>query len=567
MLTALTNDEMKCVADLQDKAKELINPEADLVRGVWKDAREGELVRRGVSRTDAKKAAELALSEDAAVLPFEWTLYLNDGTDITVAEMCHKGAEFDGKSLRDPIEPVYGTSKAKFYWNNGSPTIHSLAHGVSKTYRLQTECDFDVVKYSDDASLELEVRKLARLPELDYSRVRKGKAKSFGVLVSALDAAVRGERDSLQEKDDYFPAVDPWPEEVDGDGLLADIERIIKRYVVMEEPEVTAIALWILNTYVHDANFHSPMLLISSPEKRCGKSTLLSLIQGLAKNSMLAANISLAAVYRAIAKWSPTLLIDEADTFLKRNDDMAGVINSGHTKTTAKVIRCDGDDNDVKEFSTWCPKVIAGIGSQRDTLEDRSIIISLRRKMPDDRVDRLRMDRLDFEDVKRRCVRWAEDNYQLVYESDHESPGSLHDRAADNWIPLLAIAALCGWDGKAVEAALSLDSTNHTDSIDTLLLQDIRDIFHKIPEDRIGSHELCEHLSSLEDRPWGEWSKGRAINPNRLAGRLKKFGIHSGNIRLKTGKTPKGYKQDSFDDAFQRYLTDSERHNATGLAG
>lgn len=45
-------------------------------------------------------------------------------------------------------------------------------------------------------------------------------------------------------------------------------------------------------------------------------------------------------LFRSLEKWSPTFVIDEADTVLKNNDDLREVINSGWTVGT-RVLRCD----------------------------------------------------------------------------------------------------------------------------------------------------------------------------------------------------------------------------------
>jgi len=69
-------------------------------------------------------------------------------------------------------------------------------------------------------------------------------------------------------------------------------------------------------------------------------------------------------------------------------------------------------------------------------------------------------------------------------------------------------------------------------------------------------------LAAIDDRPWSEWSKGRSITTNRLAGRLKSFGIHSKTMRLPNGERLKGYELSSFSDAFTRYC-DSKRDIVT----
>jgi len=86
----------------------------------------------------------------------------------------------------------------------------------------------------------------------------------------------------------------------------------------------------------------------------------------------------------------PTLLIDEADSFLKDNEELRGAINSDHTRQSAYVIRCVGDDHEPCQFSTWGAKAISGIGQLADTLMDRSVVLTLRRKLPTESVQRLR---------------------------------------------------------------------------------------------------------------------------------------------------------------------------------
>jgi putative DNA primase/helicase len=297
---------------------------------------------------------------------------------------------------------------------------------------------------------------LAGLSTLEYDQVRTSEAESLGVRAATLDAEVKAARKAASSESNIFPEIEPWGEIVDGEQLLNDMVSIFKRYAILPDHAPEVAALWIVNTYVHDAGYNSPMIMITSPEKRCGKTTTLNLLQALVNKPLPAGNISPAAIYRAIEKWQPALLIDEADTFLKNNEEVAGVINSGHTKPSAFVIRCDGENNEPKQFSTWCPKVIAGIGSQRDTLEDRSIIFPLRRKLPHEQVERLRLDREGFDDLKRKCARWAIDNFTKCKNSDPLPIQELEDRANDNWLPLLAIADLCNWSGGHVPNSLNI---------------------------------------------------------------------------------------------------------------
>lgn len=84
-------------------------------------------------------------------------------------------------------------------------------------------------------------------------------------------------------------------------------------------------------------------------------------------------------------------MLDECDTFLaqSRNKDIVGIINSGHTRTNAYVVRCNKDGQAVK-YNTFGAKALCGIGKYgSDTIRDRSIIIELRRKMINETVEKL----------------------------------------------------------------------------------------------------------------------------------------------------------------------------------
>ena len=66
---------------------------------------------------------------------------------------------------------------------------------------------------------------------------------------------------------------------------------------------------------------------------------MLIILLYLTPRSELASNISPSALFRYVEEIRPTLLIDEADSFVKDNEEMRGILNSGHTKAAAHVIR------------------------------------------------------------------------------------------------------------------------------------------------------------------------------------------------------------------------------------
>ncbi len=194
-----------------------------------------------------------------------------------------------------------------------------------------------------------------------------------------------------------FEKPEPWPDAVDGAVLLDAIAATFLKYLALPEHASTALALWVLHAYTIEASFTSPILALTSPVKRCGKTFALILLAALVPRRLSTANVTPAVLFRTIEKYAPTLLIDEADTFIRDNDELRGVLNSGHTRTTATVIRAVGDDHDPRAFSTWCPKAIALIWKLPDTLGDRAIEVPMRRRTASEHVQRLRQDRIEAE--------------------------------------------------------------------------------------------------------------------------------------------------------------------------
>ena len=148
-----------------------------------------------------------------------------------------------------------------------------------------------------------------------------------------------------------------------------------------------ATAVWIVHTHAIDAFPISPRLGVTSAVMRCGKTTLLDVLSGLVRRPMATVNTTAAGVYRLVDMMAPTLLIDEADTFLNKNVALRGILNSGHRRNSAHVFRAG------RLYSTWAPAAIAMIGRLPGTLDDRSIPIRLQRRRKDEVIATFRLDR------------------------------------------------------------------------------------------------------------------------------------------------------------------------------
>jgi hypothetical protein len=278
------------------------------------------------------------------------------------------------------------------------------------------------MRFDDGGTISAAVERLAALSALEYENVRGEEAKALNMRVSVLDKVVEKQKNILKPEEEHqssiFPKVEPWADVVDGAGLLEEIYATIGRFIVCDEEIKVAVTLWIVFTWVIDHVQVAPLAVITAPEKRCGKSQLLSLIGMLVRRPMISSNISSSAVYRVVESHKPTLMIDEAGTFInKDNDEIRGIINSGHTRQTAYVIRniVVGDNHEAVQFSTWGAKALAGIGTLPETIMDRAINLKLRRKLDQESAEKLRhADPEQFRILTQKLARFAADNGAAV---------------------------------------------------------------------------------------------------------------------------------------------------------
>ena len=398
---------------------------------------------------------------------------------------------------------------------------------------------------------------LTEMDPIDRELERHSISKKFNIRLSFIDKWISDREKEEQEagKKDIVDEVKPLERSVDGAELLSSIKKELLKYVILPAGVAEPIATWVVLTYCYNAFRILPLLSIVSPVKRCGKTTLLEILQSLVNKGLTASNISPAAVFRTIEKCSPTLLVDEADTFLKDNDELRGVLNSGHTRSAAFVVRVEGENHEPVKFSTWGPKAIAMIGNLPDTLQDRSVIVSLRRKAPGETVSRIGV---DFEkeciELRRGCRRWGDDNFDRLATIKLNIPATNNDRMADNWMPLFAIAEVVGGDWPELMRKSMfglLDGAD--DSIGPKLLKDIQDILGSHPGERMFSDDLVEALTDKKESPWCDWGRGKGLSQNGLARLLKPFGVYSKTLRINTDRR-KGYELNSFKDAFKRYI-------------
>lgn len=346
---------------------------------------------------------------------------------------------------------------------------------------------------------------------------------------------------------------------VDGAALLDDLRAALSKYVVFPTSEAAdAVTLWIAATHAQPAWEHAPRLAVISPEKRCGKSRLLDVVEATSREALMTVNISPAALVRSITNDPPTLALDEADTVFgpkakDNHEDLRGILNAGHQRGRP-YIRWDATARAPENCPTFAMAVLAGIGDLPDTIMDRSVIVRMRRRAPRETVApyRTRRDAPQLHVLRDRVTEWMRDHLDDLTDAEPDMP--VDDRAADTWEPLIAVADLAGghWPVTAREACKSLTGqaqVNDT-TLGERLLADLRTIFGQA--DALHSETVLDALHKVEEAPWADWY-GKPLGPRDLAKLLKPYGVTSTKVKI-SGKSLQGYRRADLHDPWTRYL-------------
>jgi hypothetical protein len=428
------------------------------------------------------------------------------------------------------------------------------------------------------------LRNLAGLSVFEYEKVRADQASELGVRASVLDRLVKLKQQEVageEDQNELVNSIEPWDCHIDGAQLADEVQELFKRYVIADSEYHLAMTLWVIASYVFDAFRIFPKLCLFSPEKRCGKTTALSIVGALCHRTLMSSNISAAVIFRAVQAWKPTLVIDEGDTFLHGDSELRGIINCGHTKNAAFVWRIEEKSGQYApvRFSVWSPMAIAMIKSPPETIRDRSVLISLRRKLPQEQTQKFPYDfESDCFDLRRKLKRWSIDHVDMLKLAETSVPSFGSDRAQDNWLPLIAVSNLLGvnWTENTVESMRKIETQNSDNDdagIAVMLLSDIQKILsdrRTIPCNEnaaFHSSSLVAKLIKLEGRPWGEWRHGRPLTTNSLCRMLRPFGIRSDQVFIKDiNKNKNGYRINDFTDAFKRYLAPTSAHSLSQIS-
>lgn len=382
--------------------------------------------------------------------------------------------------------------------------------------------------------------KLCELAE-EWSASRPSGVSSRSDALGALDASPLP-----------FETTADWPDAVDLALVLDEIVVRVNWHLFVPQHVDVAVALWVAATHTFgivngrlETPLHTmPLFWVFSATKGCGKSRLLSLLHVLCIRSIGAENSSTSAAFRTAAKYFPTLIFDEIDTWLAedKNREFLGFLNASFT-AGGSFVRTVGDNYDVRQFPVFGPRAFAGIGTRlSDATRSRCVRAALKRKPLSVKVE-------SVSTTSQATARWARplrarvakavagalvELTELIAESGPQIPPGVEDRAADAWSPLLAIAEIAGgtWPDLARAACLALtreaaEQDEEEGDVGLRLLKDASVILASRAAMSITPVELQAALRNDESAPWADFAFGKPISTRKMATMLGLFGVKS----------------------------------------
>jgi len=357
----------------------------------------------------------------------------------------------------------------------------------------------------------------------------------------------------------------------DGAEVLREVYDYVGRFVAYPS-DLARIAhvAWIAHAHLMGAWDTTPRIAFLSTEPGSGKSRALEVTEALVPNPLLAVSATPAYLIRRIADEDalPTVLFDEVDTIwgskAPGNEELRALLNSGYRRG-ASAGRCVARGKEIvaEDFPTYCAVALAGIGSLPDTILTRSVIVRMRRRSPDEKVEpfRQRTNGPEGARIRERLERWAlsvSDSIEFP-----ELPEGIHDRDADVWEPLVAVADAVGdeWPALVRAAAVALVAESKEGggvSLGVRLLHDLRQAFGQA--EQLTTAEILTRLHDMDDAPWHDL-KGKPLDARGLSWRLKQYDIKPRTIRIGFA-TPKGYRREDLHDAWARYLPKDHKEAA-----
>lgn len=220
--------------------------------------------------------------------------------------------------------------------------------------------------------------------------------------------------------------------------IYNDVKAILKQYMDMTEDNYHIVTLWIIGTYIYEEFSTFPLLFVNAT-KQSGKTRLLKLIEALAWNGRIQANLSEAVLFRM--KKKHTLLIDEFEQVKERNT-LREIINASYKKGAivermTKVRKDNKETYEPESFDLYSPLAMANIWGMDEVVEDRCIVVRLDRT--DDESKSLLLENFDTNPKIKQVVDTllAEKCRLCVYVGSKEIGNSWNDYVSNTYTTTL----------------------------------------------------------------------------------------------------------------------------------
>jgi len=385
----------------------------------------------------------------------------------------------------------------------------------------------------------------------------EGSLGSEGAAAASLKAIGPADAEAIAEDRDVAAPT--------GHEVLDEVRDALSRFVAFPSEEaLTAVTLWAAHTHALDAFHNTPRLAMLSPEPGSGKTRVLEILEILCPRPVMTVNTTPAYLFRRISAEGgpPTILFDEIDTVFgpsaKGNEDVRGLINAGYRRG-ATAGRCVVRNNVIttEDLPAFAALALAGLHDLPDTIMSRAVLIRMKKRAPNERVEpfrpRLHADAL--RSTRDRLAAWVETVVTALEEAWPDLPDGITDRSADVWEPLIAIADAAGgsWPERARVAAVALVALaqEREPGHGVRLLADIRDIFGT--KTAMPTESMLEALLDLDESPWASGPGGKMLDARMMATLLSAFNIKSKSLRTGS-RVVRGYERTSFEDPWERYL-------------
>jgi hypothetical protein len=347
--------------------------------------------------------------------------------------------------------------------------------------------------------------------------------------------------------------------------LVDRVATFIQRFVFLKNHALyLLLALWVIHTHLIAEFEFTPYLFVHSPERGCGKTCLLSVLDQLVfKSSGITASPTDAVLFRSAH--GRTQILDEADTYLTRIDSAKGILNAGFS-SQGRVQRMDkaaGGKFVLVEFPVFAARVIAGIGSQILPVptQDRTFSIQMVRQVKGEKRERFRVRRLksDVNEIVKSIESWAKINKEAVaarYQDPFPYLEQFQDRTMDISEPIAAVFEVAYAD----EPTLSSIRLEFIQSISLVRNEQMEEsLDHRIlgvlVQASLVKGELIGNASELAEICSRQIANCTELDVSRA---LRQYGFETKSVRVE-GDPRKRYvlKQEALAEISRRYLGSS----------